>query len=237
MDLAYTIVKLGRSARNGANIKNRQPLSKMLVSTDSLPKYYGDIIKDELNIKEVDFGADLSQHVNFEIKPNLPVLGKAYGKMIPAIRKEIASKNQMELAQKIKSGGTEIINVNGTAIELNSENLLVTMQGIGGYAFAGEGEIGVVLDTHITDELREEGHVREIISKIQNMRKEKGFEVADKINLYVADNDMLISVIEKFKDTIKKDTLTVEIISGAERDYTETIINGEKLNLDVEINK
>lgn len=237
MDLAYTIVKLGRSARNGANIKNRQPLSKMLVSTDSLPQYYGDIIKDELNIKEVDFGADLSQHVNFEIKPNLPVLGKAYGKMIPAIRKEIASKNQMELAQKIKSGGTEIINVNGTAIELNSENLLVTMQGIGGYAFAGEGEIGVVLDTHITDELREEGHVREIISKIQNMRKEKGFEVADKINLYVANNDMLISVIEKFKDTIKKDTLTVEIISGAERDYTETIINGEKLNLDVEINK
>ena len=237
MDLAYTIVKLGRSARNGANIKNRQPLSKMLVSTDSLPKYYGDIIKDELNIKEIDFGADLSQHVNFEIKPNLPVLGKAYGKMIPAIRKEIASKNQMELAQKIKSGGTETINVNGTEIELNSENLLVTMQGIGGYAFAGEGEIGVVLDTHITDELREEGHVREIISKIQNMRKEKGFEVADKINLYVADNDMLISVIEKFKDTIKKDTLTVEIISGAERDYTETIINGEKLNLDVEINK
>ncbi|MDY4078739.1 MAG: isoleucine--tRNA ligase [Clostridium sp.] len=237
MDLAYTIVKLGRSARNGANIKNRQPLSKMLVSTDSLPQYYGDIIKDELNIKEVDFGADLSQHVNFEIKPNLPVLGKAYGKMIPAIRKEISAKNQMELAQKIKSGGTETINVNGTEIELNSENLLVTMQGIGGYAFAGEGEIGVVLDTHITDELREEGHVREIISKIQNMRKEKGFEVADKINLYVADNDMLISVIEKFKDTIKKDTLTVEIISGAEREYTETIINGEKLNLDVEINK
>ena len=237
MDLAYTIVKLGRSARNGANIKNRQPLSKMLVSTDSLPQYYGDIIKDELNIKEVDFGADLSQHVNFEIKPNLPVLGKAYGKMIPVIRKEIAAKNQMELAQKIKSGGTETINANGTEIELNSENLLVTMQGIDGYAFAGEGEIGVVLDTHITDELREERHVREIISKIQNMRKEKGFEVADKINLYVADNDMLISVIEKFKDTIKKDTLTVEIISGAERDYTETIINGEKLNLDVEINK
>ena len=117
MDLAYTIVKLGRSARNGANIKNRQPLSKMLVSTDSLPKYYGDIIKDELNIKEVDFGADLSQHVNFEIKPNLPVLGKAYGKMIPVIRKEIAAKNQMELAQKIKSGGTETINANGTEIE------------------------------------------------------------------------------------------------------------------------
>ena len=93
MDLAYTIVKLGRSARNGANIKNRQPLSKMLVSTDSLPEYYGDIITDELNIKTVEFGADLSTHVNFEIKPNLPVLGRAYGKLIPGIRKEIAARN------------------------------------------------------------------------------------------------------------------------------------------------
>ena len=111
------------------------------------------------------------------------------------------------------------------------------MQGLEGYAFAGEGEIGVVLDTHITDELREEGHLREIISKIQNMRKEKGFEVADKINLYVSGNDMLINVIEKFKDSIKKETLTVDVVVNEDREYTETIINGEKLNLDVEINR
>ena len=238
MDLAYTIVKLGRSARNGANIKNRQPLSEMLVSVTSLPDYYGDIIKDELNIKKIQFGADLSEHVNFEIKPNLPVLGKAYGKMIPAIRKEVAAKNQMELAQKIKNGNVEVINVDGTEIELNSENLLVTMQGLDGFAFAGEGEIGVVLDTHISDELREEGHVREITSKIQNMRKEKGFEVADKINLYVAENDKLIDIINKYADTIKKETLTVEIIcNNADRDYTDTTINGETLKLDVEVRK
>ena len=97
MDLAYSIVKLGRSARNAANIKNRQPLSEMLVSTAALPDYYGHIIKDELNIKTVKFGADLSRYVSFEIKPNLPVLGRAYGKPIPAIRKEIAARNQMEL--------------------------------------------------------------------------------------------------------------------------------------------
>ena len=109
MDLAYTIVKLGRSARNAANVKNRQPLSKMLVSTTSLPEYYGDIVKDELNIKEIEFGADISKYVNFEIKPNLPVLGKAYGKLIPGIRKEIAARNQMELAQKIQTGGVEVI--------------------------------------------------------------------------------------------------------------------------------
>ncbi|WP_152642487.1 class I tRNA ligase family protein, partial [Clostridium sp. IBUN13A] len=98
MDLAYTLVKLGRSARNAANVKNRQPLSEMLISTNVLPEYYGDIVKEELNIKKVELGADLSKYVNFEIKPNLPVLGKSYGKLIPQIRKAISEKNQMELA-------------------------------------------------------------------------------------------------------------------------------------------
>ena len=234
MDLAYRLVKLGRSARNAANIKNRQPLSEMLISTDALPKYYGDIIKDELNIKEVQFGADLSAHVKFEIKPNLPVLGKAYGKLIPAIRKEIASKNQMELAQKLQNGEVEVINVNGVEIELNKENLLVTMQGLEGYAFAGEGQIGVVLDTTITNELREEGHVREIISKIQNMRKENGFEVLDRITLYLANNDMLMDVVKKFEDTIKKDTLTEKVVYGSDKNYVDTVINGENLGIIVE---
>ena len=237
MDLAYTIVKLGRSARNGANIKNRQPLSKMLISTDSLPEYYGDIITDELNIKAVEFGADLSKYVNFEIKPNLPVLGRAYGKLIPGIRKEIAARNQMELAQTIQNGGVVVINVDGTEIELNKENLLVTMQGLEGYAFAGEGSIGVVLDTNITDELREEGHVREMISKIQNMRKDKGFEVADKIKLYVADNDMLLDIVKKYAEVIKKETLTQEIVYNEEVDYSDTVINGENLKMNVEVIK
>ena len=139
MEEAYRIVKLGRSARNTANIKNRQPLLEMLVSAKSLPEYYGDIVKDELNIKNIIFDADLSKYVNFDIKPNLPVLGKAYGKLIPVIRKEISSMNQMELAQKIKNGEVVNIDVNGTELELNAENLLVTMQGLEGFAFAGEG--------------------------------------------------------------------------------------------------
>ncbi|MBU5488993.1 isoleucine--tRNA ligase [Clostridium sp. MSJ-8] len=238
MDLAYKIVQLGRSARNAANIKNRQPLSEILVSTASLPEYYGDIVTDELNIKTIEFGADLSKYVNFELKPNLPVLGRTYGKLIPQIRKEISSRNQMELAQKIKNGGVEVINIDGNEIELNSDNILVTMQGLEGYAFAGEGEIGVVLDTHISDELREEGHLREVISKIQNMRKEKGFEVADKINLYVAGNEMLENIIKKYADNIKKDTLTVDIVyNSSDVEYTETTINGEKLNINVVVVK
>lgn len=237
MDLAYTLVKLGRSARNAANIKNRQPLSEMLVSTDVLPKYYGDIVKDELNIKMVELGADLSKYVDFEIKPNLPVLGKMYGKLIPQIRKAISEKNQMELAQKIQNGGSEVIDVNGTEIELNSDNLLITMKGLEGYAFAGEGHIGVVLDTTITAELKEEGHLREIISKVQNMRKEKGFEVADKIKLYVSDNDMLLDVVKKFEDVIKKETLTVEVLYNETSDYTETVVNGETLNINAVVVK
>ena len=111
------------------------------------------------------------------------------------------------------------------------------MQGLEGYAFAGEGELGVVLETVITPELREEGHVREIISKIQNMRKDKGFEVADKIKLYVANNDMLLEVIKKFEDTIKKDTLACEVIYNGECEYVETTVNGETLNIMVEVAK
>ena len=141
----------------------------------------------------------------------------------------------MELAQKLQYGGTETIVVDGAEIVLNSESVLVTMQGLEGYAFAGEGQIGVVLDTTITEELREEGHLREVISKIQNMRKEKGFEVADKIKLFVADNDMLIGVINKYSDVIKRETLTQEIAINEKVDYTETVINGEKLNMTVEV--
>lgn len=237
MEMAYRIVKLGRSARNAANIKNRQPLLEMLVSTSSLPEYYGDIVKDELNIKEIVFGADLSKYVNFDIKPNLPVLGKAYGKLIPGIKKEIASRNQMELAQDIQSGETVVINVNGTEIALDSEKLLVTMQGLEGYAFSGEGTIGIVLDTTITEELKEEGYLREILSKVQNTRKESGFEVADKIKLYVSGNEMLETVVRKFEDYIKKETLAVDVVYNAEREYNECSINGVSFNLAVEVVK
>ena len=236
MGLAYQIVKLGRSARNSVNIKNRQPLSKMLISIDTLPIYYADIVKEELNVKEIDLGAEMSEYVDFEIKPNLPVLGREYGKLIPKIKEEIAKKNQMDLANKVKNGGTEYIKIEDTQIGLNAENLLVTMQGKDGFAFSGEGEIGVVLDTHITPELKEEGYVREILSKVQNMRKDKGFEVLDNINLYINGNEMLEDVVKKNEELIKHDTLAVNIVYNKDRNtYVETNINGEKLDIDVEV--
>ena len=238
MDLAYTLVKLGRSARNTANIKNRQPLSEMLISLDSLPKYYGDIIKDELNIKKVELGADLSKYVNFEILPNLPVLGKEYGKLIPQIKQEIAKCNQMELALAINNGKSKEIKIGEQTIELNKENLLVTMQGKEGFAFAGNGLVGVVLDTAITEELKNEGYVREIISKVQNLRKDSGFEVLDRIYLYVSGNEMLGKVIKDNEEIIKKETLALDIILRENMEHGEEYnINGEKLYIAVEVAK
>ena len=238
MDLAYKIVKLGRSARNSANIKNRQPLSEMLISVDTLPQYYEDIVKEELNVKQIELGAEMSQYVNFEIKPNLPVLGKEYGRLIPKIKQEIAKKNQMDLANTVKNGGVEYIEIDETQIALNSDNLLITMQGKDGFAFSGEGEIGVVLDTHISEELRKEGYVREILSKVQNMRKDKGFEVLDKIKLYLSGNEMLESVVKENEELIKHDTLALEIVYNAEKEnMTKTNINGEELDVDVEVVK
>ena len=178
----------------------------------------------------------MSEYVNFEIKPNLPVLGKEYGRLIPKIKQAISEKNQMDLANTVKNGGVEYIEVDDTQIGLNSENLLITMQGKEGFAFSGEGEIGVVLDTHITQELKEEGYVREILSKVQNMRKDKGFEVLDNINLYVSGNETLEKVIKENEELIKHDTLAVDIKYNETREsYVETNINGEKLNIDVEV--
>ncbi len=238
MDLAYEIVKLGRSARNAENIKNRQPLSQMLISVDTLPDYYGNIVKDELNIKEVVLGAEMSEYVNFEIKPNLPVLGREYGKLIPKIKEEIANRNQMDLANKVKSGKSEYILIDDVEIELNADNLLITMQGKEGFVFAGEGEIGVVLDTHITPELKEEGYVREILSKVQNMRKDKGFEVLDRINLYIANNSKLEDIVKKHEAEIKRETLSENVFYGEQNvDYTNININDETLDLDVKVIK
>ena len=238
MGIAYKIVKLGRSARNSVNIKNRQPLSEMLISAKNLPEYYSDVVKEELNVKRVVLGADMKDYVSFEIKPNLPVLGREYGKLIPQIKAKIAEFNQMDLAVKVQAGGTEYIEIDDTQIELSSDNLLVTMQGKEGFAFAGEGEIGVVLDTTITPELKEEGMLREILSKVQNMRKDKGFEVLDRIKLFVSENETVESIVRKFEDTIKHDTLADEIIYNAPKEnYEEISINGEKTMISVEIIK
>ena len=235
METAYSLVKLGRYARNQAVIKNRQPLQSILISERELPEYYGEIIKDELNIKEVKLGADLSQYVNFEIKPNLPVLGKTYGKLIPAIRKAIGEQNQMELAQNVLAGKDVVLKIGEEEISLNQDNLLVTMQGLEGFAFAGEGERGVVLDTTITPELKEEGYLREVISKIQNLRKDSGLEVSDRIEITLNSGELIADVFKKYEEIIARETLADKInYLPVEGETAEVNINGEMINLAVE---
>lgn len=234
MELAYKICELGRSARNLANIKNRQPLSKMLVSTKELPDYYINIIKEELNIKEIVVNANMSNYVSYTVKPNLAVLGKTYGKLLAGIKKTIEEANQMELALKVSAGEGMTIDVNGTLIELNSDNLLVTMNGLDGFAVASEGEVGVVLETHISEELKAEGYAREIISKLQNMRKDSAFEVIDKITIYMAGNNLLEAIVQQYKEYIMSETLAMDIVFNEKQNYTVVNINGEKLQLAVE---
>ena len=166
------------------------------------------------------------------------MLGREFGKLIPEIRKKISEFNQMDLALKVQNGGSEYIEIEDTQIELSSENLLVTMQGKDGFAFAGEGEIGVVLDTHITPELKEEGMLREVLPKVQNMRKDRGFEVLDRINLYVSNNKEVEEIVKKFEDTIKHDTLADKVVYNEDRKTAEEVsINGEKAMFDVEVIK
>ncbi len=230
MDLAYKIVKLGRSARSSVNIKNRQPLKKILVSGRDLEGYYHSIIKEELNVKEIEFNADISRYVSFDIKPNLPVLGKEYGRYIPSIRKFLSESNQMDLALKINSGESVEINLGDRIVSLDKDNLLINMSGLEGYAFSGEGSVGVILDTDITNELREEGFVREIISKIQNLRKQKQLEVSDKINIYIKDSENLVDIIRKYKNNIRRETLTFNIyFEDNDLSYTHLNVNGELL--------
>ena len=235
MDLAYLIVKLGRSARNTANIKNRQPLAEMLVSTSDLPEYYENIIKEELNVKEAKFGADMSKYVSFDIKPNLPVLGKEYGRYIPKIKEFISKQDQKDLAMKIKNGEKISATLGDKTIELNKDNLLVTMQGKEGFTFAGEGSIGVVLETTLTDELIEEGNIREILSKIQNMRKENGFDVIDRINIYISADKKITDLFKKFEDKIKHNTLAKNVVYNSdEKDYKEIEINKNEVKIKLE---
>ena len=140
----------------------------------------------------------------------------------------------MDLANTVKNGGVEYIEIDDTQIGLNSENLLITMQGKEGFAFSGEGEIGVIIDTTITPELEEEGILREVLSKVQNMRKDSGFEVLDRIDLYVEGNEKIEKIIRKFEETIKHDTLANNIFYNEKNlEYTEMNINGEKINMAV----
>ena len=225
----------GRACRNTANIKNRQPIGTMFVKVPkAMDKYFTDIIADELNVKEVKFADDVESFISYSFKPQLKTVGPKYGKLLNGIRQALADINGTEAMKELKTKGVLALDINGNHIELSEEDLLIETAQTEGYVTETEGETSVVLDTNLTPELIEEGFVREIISKIQTMRKEAGFEVMDKICVYVKDNEKISDIIKAHQDEIMTEVLAEKIVFDEAEGYVkEWNINKEKVTMGV----
>ena len=237
MDTVLDVVVEGRSARNTANIKNRQPIGTIYVKCDAeLNDMYREIIAEELNVKKVVLTDDVEGFTDYNFKPQLRTLGKKYGKLIPKITAYLAGVNGSEFMAQLKNGKAEF-EIDGTPIELTLDDVLVSTAKKEGFVSESEYGVTVVLDTNLTPELIEEGFVREIVSKLQTMRKEAGFEVMDRIRVYCSGNNKLIDIIARNSDSIKGDVLADDIIFSATAGYVkEWNINGENVTLAVEKN-
>jgi len=235
MDLVLKIVVQGRACRNTANIKNRQPIGKMYVKADfELPQAFRELVEDELNVKEVIFTDDAKHFTVYKFKPQLRTLGPKYGKLVPQIAKALNEVDGHAVMDSLKNGQTISLDVDGNKVELAESDVLVEVAQKEGFVTVSERDITVVLDTNLTPELIEEGFVREIISKIQTMRKEADFEVQDHIKLYHTGNEKIGGIIGKNKDIISEEVLADEIGEGIADGYTkEWNINGEKVTLTV----
>ncbi len=236
MDLVLKVVVLGRAARNGANIKNRQPIGKMFVKAElELPDFFRQIIEEELNVKNAEFTQDVSAFTTYTFKPQMRTLGPKYGKLLNAIRTALTEVDGNAAMNDLNTKGILKLDIDGNEVELTPEDVLTEMTQKEGYVSETDNGITVVLDTNLTEELLEEGFVREIISKIQTMRKEADFEVMDHITVSAENNDKLFDIIKKNEATIKNDVLADEIILGQAKGYTkEWNINGENIVLGVE---
>ena len=236
MDAALKIVVLGRACRNAANIKNRQPIGNMFVRAPfALSSYFDEIIEEELNVKKVTFTEDVSAYTSYTFKPQLRTVGPKYGKYLGQIQKALAGLDGNAAMEELrKSGVLKLDSVNDEVV-LCEEDLLITMTQMEGYMTEGDNEVTVVLDTNLTPELLEEGFVREIISKIQTMRKEAGFEVMDKITVSYQAQEKVQKIFDKFGKEICQDVLAEDITSDAVTGYQkEWNMNGETVLLGVE---
>ncbi len=238
MEEVLDIVVLGRAARNASAIKNRQPVGKMYVKADNvkLDKYFVDIIADELNVKSVEFTDDIEQFISYNIKPQLKTVGPKYGKHLGKIKTALSELNGNKTVSDLAKVGYITLDIDGEQIKLEREDLLIESAKTEGYTSESDYGITVVLDTHLTDELIEEGFVREVISKIQTMRKDSGFEVMDNITLYVSGNEKIENIVGKNSNFIKDEVLATDIKLEICDNAKEWNINGEKVNIGVEKN-
>ena len=235
MEELLEIVVLGRACRNTANIKNRQPIGTMYVKAEkAMDKFYTDIIADELNVKEVKFADDVESFISYSFKPQLRTVGPKYGKLLNGIRTALSEIDGTAAMKELRDNGVLVLDIAGNRVELAEEDLLIETAQSEGYVTETDGETSVVLDTNLTPELIQEGFVREIISKIQTMRKEAGFEVMDKIIVYAKDNDKIMDIMKANQDEIKREVLAENIILGEAEGYTkEWNINKEAVTLGV----
>ncbi len=236
MEQVLDIVVLGRSCRNAANIKNRQPIGKMYVKAEAeLDEFFRQIIEEELNIKAVEFTGDVKNFTSYSFKPQLRTLGPKLGSKIGALRTYLAEVDGNAAMDELNETGTLKVTLDGMDFTIEKDDLLIETAQMPGYESASDKGITVALDTNLTEELLEEGFVREIISKIQTMRKDSGFEVMDHIRIYQSGNDTVKAIMEKNADTIKEEVLCEAIVFDTEKDSSKDWnINGEKVKLAVE---
>ena len=236
MEDVLDAVVMGRACRNEAAIKNRQPISRMYIKSDfTLSEFYQEIIEDELNVKEVVFTDDVRDFTSYTFKPQLRTVGPKYGKQLGGIQKHLAALDGNAAMDELNADGALKFDVDGVAVELTKDDLLIDMAQKEGYVSQEDNRMTVVLDTHLTPELVEEGFVYEIISKIQTMRKESGFEVTDHIRVSINGNDKLSEIAQKNKEAISSKVLADELTSGMEYGVSkEWNINGENAVIAVE---
>ena len=236
MEDVLDAVVMGRACRNEAAIKNRQPISRMYIKSDfTLSEFYQEIIEDELNVKEVVFTDDVRDFTSYTFKPQLRTVGPKYGKQLGGIQKHLAALDGNAAMDELNADGALKFDVDGVAVELTKDDLLIDMAQKEGYVSQEDNRMTVVLDTNLTPELVEEGFVYEIISKIQTMRKESGFEVTDHIRVSINGNDKLSEIAQKNKEAISGKVLADELTSGAEYAVSkEWNINGENAVIAVE---
>ncbi|WP_347993332.1 isoleucine--tRNA ligase [uncultured Eubacterium sp.] len=236
MENVLEVVVMGRACRNASGIKNRQPIGKMMVKAEfDLSEFYKEIIEDELNVKTVEFTDDVSAFTSYSFKPQLKTVGPKYGKVIGKIKAALAELDGNKAMAQLNAEGALKFDFDGTEVVLEKDDLLIDTAQVEGYVSESDNNITVVLDTNLSPELIEEGFVREIISKIQTMRKEAGFEVMDKIVVNVSKNDSIIKVVTDNLDEIKAEVLANEIVFDKIEGYSkEWNINGEKVTLGVE---
>ncbi len=235
MDEVLKVVVMGRACRNTANIKNRQPIANMFVKAPfKLPDFFADIIREELNTKEVTFTDDVRDFTSYSFKPQLKTVGPKYGKLLGGIREALPKLDGNAAMDELNANGCLKLDIKGQEVVLLNDDLLIDTAQIAGYESLQEGEITVVLDMNLTPELMEEGFVRELISKIQTMRKEAGFEVTDRILIYASGNERIEEILKKNADGIRSEVLADEIVLKSADGYVkEWNINGETVTMGV----